>query len=70
MLDVVVYLSSLPKIAGRNRKTDVLRAFAAGAESQGMSVLVQDQREVVPARLAVILGQTPEALRARHTNME
>lgn len=56
MYDVVVYLSSLPRIADRNRKVEVLRAFAAGAEKQGAKVLVQTEYKVVDCKLAVIIG--------------
>lgn len=67
--DVVVYLTSLPRIAGRNRKIDVLRAFAAGAHSQGMQVLLQDQCQVVPSRLAVILGWVGMNIRGPHIQL-
>jgi len=67
--DVVVYLSSLPKIAGRSRKTDVLRAFAAGAQQLNMTTLLQDQHQVVPARLAVILGWVGINIRGTHIQL-
>ncbi len=69
MHDVVVYLSSLPRIADRNRKVEVLRSFAKGAESQGLKTLVQDQRQVVPARLAVILGWVGASIRGPHIQL-
>ena len=69
MYDVVVYLSSLPKIAGRNRKTDVLRSFAAGAQQLGMHTLLQDQHQVIPARLAVILGWVGVNIRGPHIQL-
>lgn len=53
-IDVVVYLSSLNKIAGR--KKDVLEAFATGARSVGARVQVTSRHEYIPAKLAVILG--------------
>lgn len=56
MYDVVVYLSSLPRIADRNRKVEVLQAFAQGAQAQGANVLVQTEFKVVDCHLAVILG--------------
>lgn len=69
MHDVVVYLSSLPRIADRNRKVEVLRAFAEGAESQGLKTLIQDQKQVVPARLAVILGWVGASIRGPHIQL-
>ena len=69
MHDVVVYLTSLPRIAGRNRKTEVLRAFAAGAKHIGMKCLVQDQHQVIPARLAVILGWVGITIRGPHIQL-
>lgn len=53
-IDVVVYFSSLQKQAGR--KLDVLQAFGDGAKKSGARVLFQSRPEVVPAKLAVILG--------------
>ena len=53
-IDVVVYFSSLQKQAGR--KLDVLQAFGEGAKKSGARVLFQSRPEVVPAKLAVILG--------------
>lgn len=69
MYDVVVYLSSLPRIADRNRKVEVLRAFAAGAQSQGARVLVQTQPQVVDCRLAVILGWVGSTIRGPHIQL-
>lgn len=69
MHDVVVYLSSLPRIADRNRKVQVLRSFAEGAMSQGLSTLIQDQRQVIPARLAVILGWVGASIRGPHIQL-
>ena len=69
MHDVVVYLSSLPRIADRNRKVEVLRSFSEGAESQGFKTLLQDQRQVIPARLAVILGWVGASIRGSHIQL-
>jgi hypothetical protein len=69
MYDVVVYLSSLPRIADRNRKVEVLRAFAAGAESQGARVLIQTELKVVDCRLAVILGWVGAKIRGPHIQL-
>lgn len=55
MIDVVVYFSSLQKQTA-SRKIDVLAAFADGARGCGARVAIQTQYQVVPARLAVILG--------------
>ena len=56
MHDVVVYASSLPRVADRSRKIEVLEAFVAGAQAQGARVLLQRQCEVVPSRPAICLG--------------
>lgn len=69
MHDVVVYLSSLPRIADRNRKVDVLRAFADGARAAGADVLLQDRYQVVPARLAVILGWVGTKIAGPHIQL-
>jgi hypothetical protein len=69
MFDVVVYLSSLPRIADRNRKVEVLEAFAAGARSQGASVLIQTQHQVVDCKLAVILGWVGTKIRGPHIQL-
>ena len=53
-IDVVVYLSSLQKIAGR--KKDVLEAFGEGCRRSGARVMFQTKTELIPAKLAVILG--------------
>jgi len=69
MYDVVVYLSSLPRIADRNRKVEVLQAFAQGAQAQGARVLVQSQPQVVDCRLAVILGWVGTKIRGPHIQL-
>jgi hypothetical protein len=66
MYDVAVYLSSLPRIADRNRKVDVLQAFAAGATSTGANTILQTQYSTVPARLAVILGWVGTTIAGPH----
>jgi hypothetical protein len=53
--DVVVYLSSLQKQVP-SRKVEVLEAFAEGARHQGAQVTIQRKYELVPAKLAVMLG--------------
>lgn len=67
--DVVVYLSSLPRIADRNRKIEVLHAFAQGARAQGARVLVQTEYQIVDARLAVILGWVGTKLSGQHIQL-
>jgi hypothetical protein len=69
MYDVVVYLSSLPRIADRNRKVEVLQAFAQGAQAQGAKVLVQKELQVVDCRLAVILGWVGTTIRGPHIQL-
>ena len=57
--DVVVYLSSLPKIRNHNIKVQVMRAFADGASHCGARVLVDENlrnRQLHRAKLAVIIG--------------
>lgn len=66
MYDVVVYLSSLPRIADRNRKVEVLQAFAQGATAAGARTLLQTQYQTVPARLAVILGWVGAKINGPH----
>lgn len=66
MHDVAVYLSSLPKIADRNRKVEVLRAFAQGAITAGAHTILQDKYHTVPAKLAVILGWVGTTIAGPH----
>jgi hypothetical protein len=53
--DVVVYFSSLQKQTP-SRKIDVLQSFADGAHSQGARVIIQRTTDIIPGRMAVILG--------------
>lgn len=69
MYDVAVYLSSLPRIADRNRKVEVLRAFAAGAQAAGANVIIQDQFKTVPAKLGVILGWVGDKITGPHIQL-
>jgi len=69
MYDVVVYASSLPRVADRTRKTEVLEAFAAGAQAQGARVLLQREPQIVTARLAVILGWVGTKIRGAHIQL-
>lgn len=56
MFDVVVYLSSLPRISGRERKIQHLQAFYDGVKRHTNNVLLQTEYSLAPAKLAVILG--------------
>ncbi len=69
MHDVVVYLSSLPRIADRNRKVEVLMAFADGASAQGARVMIQKQPQIIDCRLAVILGWVGTKIRGPHIQL-
>lgn len=69
MYDVVVYLSSLPRIADHNRKVEVLQAFAHGARACGANVLLQTQPKVVDCRLAVILGWVGTKISGAHIKL-
>jgi hypothetical protein len=69
MHDVVVYLSSLPRIADRNRKVETLNAFAQGCHRLGLKTLVQTQCQVVPAKLAVILGWVGTSIKGPHIQL-
>lgn len=64
--DVAVYLSSLPRIADRTRKTQVLEAFAEGCRSVGAKTILVTQHQIVEARLAVILGWVGTKLKGQH----
>ena len=69
MIDVAVYLSSLPRIADRNRKVEVLQMFAEGARRQGASVLIQTESKVVDSKLAVILGWVGNKINGPHIQL-
>jgi hypothetical protein len=56
MYDVAVYLSSLPRISGRERKIQHLQAFYDGVCRHTSNVILQTEFRLVDARLAVILG--------------
>lgn len=67
--DVVVYLSTLPKISDRNRKVEVLQAFFQGAEALGLTARLQLERAIVPARLAVIIGWYGSQIKGPHIQL-
>jgi hypothetical protein len=63
MYDVAVYLSSLPRISGRERKIQHLQAFYEGALRHTSSVKLHTHHDLVDAKLAVILGWVGNKLR-------
>jgi len=69
MYDVAVYLSSLPRIADRDRKVEVLTAFAQGATTLGLNTTLQTRTQVVPARLGVILGWVGQSIKGPHIQL-
>lgn len=69
MYDVVVYLSSLPRIADRNRKVEVLQAFAAGCTQLGLKTLLQSNQQLAPAKLGVILGWVGQSIKGPHIQL-
>ena len=69
MHDVVVYLSSLPRIADRNRKVEVLQAFAAGCTQLGLKTLLQNNQQLAPTKLAVILGWVGQSIKGPHIQL-
>jgi hypothetical protein len=69
MYDVVIYFSSLPKIADHNRKVQVLQAFAQGAQHMGAKVHIQKDHTPVDCRLAVILGWVGKKIRGPHIQL-
>ena len=64
--DVAVYYSSLPRIADRTRKMQVLEAFADGAQAIGAKTIRVSDHQIVDARLAVILGWVGTKLSGAH----
>lgn len=64
--DVAVYYSSLPKIADRTRKMQVLEAFAQGAVSAGANTITVEDSRLVDAKLAVILGWVGTKIKGSH----
>jgi hypothetical protein len=69
MYDVVVYLSSLPRIADRNRKVEVLQAFAAGCTQLGLKTLLQGNQQLAPTKLGVILGWVGQSIKGPHIQL-
>jgi hypothetical protein len=69
MHDVAVYLSSLPRIADRGRKVDVLTAFADGVRQCGGRVVLQTSYQVLDCKLAVILGWVGKTIKGPHIQL-
>ena len=69
MYDVVVYLSSLPRIADHDRKVQIMRAFAVGARKIGLTVLEQTTYDVVDCRLAVMIGWVGQTFSGPHIHL-
>ena len=69
MYDVVVYLSSLPRIADHDRKAQILKAFAEGCQRAGASTFIQTEREVIPARLGVFIGWYGQTFSGPHIHL-
>jgi hypothetical protein len=56
VIDVNIYLGSLPKIKNHNVKQEVMMAFAEGARQCGATVKITQDRQLEPSRLAVMIG--------------
>ena len=69
MYDVVVYLSSLPRLADHDRKAQILKAFAQGCQRVGARVFVQTKCEVIPARLGVFIGWYGQTFSGPHIHL-
>ncbi len=69
MNDVVVYISSLPRIADRGRKLEVLQTFAQGVRAQGHNVQVQTENNIIDCKLAVILGWVGSKIKGSHIQL-
>ena len=66
MYDVVVYFSSLPRIADHDRKVQILRAFSEGCKRIGLRVLDQTKCEIVDCKLAVMIGWVGQTFKGPH----
>jgi len=67
--DVVVYVSTLPKIKNHNIKVQIMRAFGEGAINAGARVLVDDNinnRQIYNCKLAIILGWVGMSYSGQH----
>ena len=69
MYDVVVYFSSLPRIADHDRKVQIMRAFSEGCKNQGLRVLDQTELNVVDCRLAVMIGWVGQTFKGPHIHL-
>jgi hypothetical protein len=69
MYDVVVYFSSLPRIADHDRKVQIMRAFSEGCKRLGLRVLDQTKCEVVDCKLAVMIGWVGQTFKGPHIHL-
>ena len=69
MYDVVVYFSSLPRIADHDRKVQIMRAFSEGCKRLGLRVLDQTKLEVVDCKLAVMIGWVGQTFKGPHIHL-
>ena len=69
MYDVVVYFSSLPRIADHDRKVQILRAFSDGCKKIGLRVLDQTKLEVADCKLAVMIGWVGQTFKGPHIHL-
>jgi len=69
MFDVVVYFSSLPRIADHDRKVQIMRAFSEGCKRLGLRVLDQTKLEVVDCKLAVMIGWVGQTFKGPHIHL-
>lgn len=64
--DVVVYLSTLPRIKNHGVKVQILNDFAEGAKKCGAKVLITTDRQFYNTRLAVMIGWYGQKISGPH----
>jgi hypothetical protein len=69
MYNVAVYMSSVPCIANRSRKVEVLQNFYQGLCNIGVDSILVDNYDPVDANLAVILGWVGEKVNGAHLQL-
>ena len=69
MYDVVVYFSSLPRIADHDRKVQIMRAFSEGCKKLGLNVLDQTTYNVADCKLAVMIGWVGQTFSGPHIHL-
>lgn len=67
--DVAVYFSSLPRISDHNRKVQVMQSFADGTLSLGLTTVIQREKHIVPAKLAVMIGWVGTSIKGPHIQL-